>query len=301
MSKYLSLKDMPCGVLLDTDIGPDCDDAGALALLCSFAREYHFPILGVGHCTSNPYGAGCVDGIAACYGYPKLQIGTWPGKGFLEEYTQYNKEVAIRFSGRSENGLYPAEDAAQMYVRLLEQAQDQSVLMIAIGPLNNLAALLDLDAALVEKKVRALVCMAADIEKYREYNIVCDAPAAKKVFEKWPTPIFASGFSVGIDLPMGFAVDENMENNPVYVAYNRASQGDSQHRAAFDLTAVDFAVNGEGERWSLTAPGILEFGEEDATWFVENPQGNVRFMVRNQPVAEISRAYKERILQFADK
>lgn len=298
MEKYIPLKDVPCSVLLDTDIGPDCDDAGALALLCSYAREYGFPILGVGHCTSNPYGAGCVDGIAAYCGYPQLNIGTWPGKGFLEEHIDYNKEVAIRFSKRSENGLYPAENAAEMYVRLLEQVPDQSVVMIAIGPLNNVAALLDLDAALVAKKVRALVCMAADIEKGREYNIVCDVPAAKKVFEQWPAPIYVSGFTLGINLTMGFEVDEKLESHPVYVAYNRASRGDSRHRAAFDLTAVDFAVLGEGERWSLTAPGVLGFGEPDSTWFEEKADGNVQFLVQNETSAAIGEAYRRRILQM---
>ena len=32
---FESLKQKPRGVILDTDIGPDCDDVGALAVLIS--------------------------------------------------------------------------------------------------------------------------------------------------------------------------------------------------------------------------------------------------------------------------
>ena len=51
--RYIPLCERPGPVILDTDIGPDCDDVGALAVLISYAKEYGFPILGVCNCTSN--------------------------------------------------------------------------------------------------------------------------------------------------------------------------------------------------------------------------------------------------------
>jgi inosine-uridine nucleoside N-ribohydrolase len=45
--------DEPVKIILDTDIGPDCDDAGAIAVLHTLATQGAAEILGIAHCTSN--------------------------------------------------------------------------------------------------------------------------------------------------------------------------------------------------------------------------------------------------------
>ncbi|NRF95128.1 hypothetical protein HQN89_30025 [Paenibacillus frigoriresistens] len=55
-------------VILDTDMGPDCDDAGALAILHALVDRGEAELLAVTHCTSNPWGAGCIDAINVYYG-----------------------------------------------------------------------------------------------------------------------------------------------------------------------------------------------------------------------------------------
>ena len=44
-------------ILIDTDIGPDCDDTAAIAMLNIYSNQGKCEILGIAHCTSNPYGA----------------------------------------------------------------------------------------------------------------------------------------------------------------------------------------------------------------------------------------------------
>ena len=53
----------PRAVILDTDIGPDCDDVGALVCLIDYAKKYGFPILGICNCTSNKAGTGTIDAV----------------------------------------------------------------------------------------------------------------------------------------------------------------------------------------------------------------------------------------------
>ena len=72
-------------IIIDTDIGPDCDDVGALAMLNIYANQGLCRILGVSHCTSNPYGAGTIDVINRYYGRPDVAIGTYYGEGFLTD------------------------------------------------------------------------------------------------------------------------------------------------------------------------------------------------------------------------
>ena len=69
-------------ILLDTDIGPDCDDAAALALVNMYAAEGMVDVLAVTHCTSNPYGVGAIRAIDAWYGHD-FPVGTLKDEGFL--------------------------------------------------------------------------------------------------------------------------------------------------------------------------------------------------------------------------
>ena len=56
---------------------------------------------------------------------------------------------------------------------------------------------------LVRRKVRLLQVMAGrfdkspEAEKFAEWNVKKDVPAAKRVFADWPTPIEASGWEIG--------------------------------------------------------------------------------------------------------
>ena len=50
-------------ILFDTDIGGDCDDAGALAMLHRLCDLGECELLAVTACYASPYVAGCIDAI----------------------------------------------------------------------------------------------------------------------------------------------------------------------------------------------------------------------------------------------
>ena len=52
----------------DTDIGCDCDDAGAMAVLHELANQGECSILAVTHCCAGEYNAGCIDAINRYFG-----------------------------------------------------------------------------------------------------------------------------------------------------------------------------------------------------------------------------------------
>src|SRR5210317_961434 len=63
-------------VILDTDIGSDCDDAGALAVLHKLADKDEVEILGVIYSSGkNKYGIGVCDAINTYYGRGDLPLG----------------------------------------------------------------------------------------------------------------------------------------------------------------------------------------------------------------------------------
>ncbi len=313
----------PRTVLLDTDIGPDCDDVGALAVLIYYAKQYGFPIGGVCNCTSNKAGNGVIDAICRRCGIETPPLGQWHGEGFMDgvEYCKYNTAVAEAHSEAYRNGTLQVDDEVTYYRKRLAAAKDGDVMVISIGMFNNLAALLESPAddispltgvELVKAKVYALVSMAAILPQGRECNVMCDYKASEKVFNNWPTAIYLSDFHIGVNVKTGYAhiTDEStIMSDPLpmsYHLYTKAWNWEGAvkgQNASYDLTAVQFAALGECELYGLDTPGDLEFYAEvpdlpDATRFIPNPMGNKIFMTKKVPDEAIADSLQKILNSF---
>lgn len=310
--KFEPLKKVKRGIIVDTDIGPDCDDVGALVVLHKLAERYDIPVLGIINCTSNPYGTGAIDVINNFCGNKNTPIGMYSKPDFLcnDDAKAYNKYISERFATEYEPvGSKAPEDAVRLYRRLLAQAEDNSVILVTIGPLNTVAQLLTSDpddicnlngTDLVAKKVYAAVSMAGATEnKQREYNIVCDAMAACTFIDLMSVPVIYSGFELGYSIDSGFSPEElpeNWENNPVvlsYKLYTEFRQMKPYINKSYDLTAVHFAFEGEGDFYKLSGSGkvVLDKNMDDATEFVPCEDGNSYYIELNCPSEAIGREF----------
>ncbi len=283
-------------IILDTDIGPDCDDVAALAVLNLLADRGLCRILGVSHCTSNPYGAGMIDVINRYYGRPDIAISTYGGKGFLTDETcmRYNRYIATHYPNRYQ--ACQPEEAVGMYRRILAAQEDKSVEVIGIGPMNNLSDLLDSKPdgysmlsgiSLVERKVSKLTMMAGAfrcssneaveraermrkkrIEDMAEYNVECDIPAARNVAARWPTPKAYLGFEAGLILTGGRLYRCVPGTHPVRVAYEL--HGSSEGRFSWDPLTVEYAVVEGCPHFRESVRGTVRFDEKGRTrWKVD--------------------------------
>ncbi|MBQ9779813.1 MAG: hypothetical protein IJW00_02595 [Clostridia bacterium] len=295
----------PRTVLLDTDIGPDCDDVGALAVLIYYAKQYGFPIGGICNCTSNKAGNGVIDAVCRRCGMDTPPLGQWSGEGFMDgqEHCKYNTAVAEAHSEAYRNGTLAVDDEVTYYRKRLAEAKDGDVMVISIGMFNNLAALLESPAddisplsgmELVKAKVYALVSMAAILPQGRECNVVSDYKSCEKVFASWPTPIYLSDFHIGVNVKTGYSHitdPEAIMADPLPMSYHLYTKewnwegAVKGQNASYDLTAVQFAALGICDLYDLDTPGDLEFYAEipalpDATRFVANPMGNKIFMTK---------------------
>ena len=69
-------KQYPIKVILDSDMGSDCDDVGALAMLNEYANQGKVKILGVIYSSGAvPYGTGVIDAINRYYNHDNIPIG----------------------------------------------------------------------------------------------------------------------------------------------------------------------------------------------------------------------------------
>jgi hypothetical protein len=247
----------PAKVILDTDNGPDCGDAGAVAVLHALADRGELEILGMMACTSDPYNAPCLDAYNTYFGRPNIPIGTLKDRGFLEG-PYYTEKIAKKFTNSLRHATN-APDATALYRQLLVNQPDRSVTIISIGPLRNLRKLLESTSDtnspmsgrdLVAAKVKELSCMAAWFPTGKEWNVEQDAESAQYVCENWPTPIMFSGGELGYPIESGQRLrSETPESNPVRAAYGGGS------RPSWDQISVIYAARGLANYWIAVTNG----------------------------------------------
>jgi inosine-uridine nucleoside N-ribohydrolase len=270
----------PVRVVFDTDMGNDVDDALALAMLHTLESRGEARILAVTITKDNIWSAIFVDLLDRFYGRPGIPIGIVKG-GKTKDDGSYTRAVA---EARRTDGefLYPraltpaseVPDAQDVLRRVLAEQPDASVVVVQTGFSTNLARLLASPGGLdlVKRKVRLLVVMAARFtDTVAEYNIVNDVPAAQKVFDEWPGPVFVSPWEVGdaakypaARLEADFAA---FERHPLADAY-RAYQKMPYDEPLWDPTAALYAVRSTGGYFDVSPAGRVAVDDTGATRFL---------------------------------
>lgn len=288
----------PLSLLFDTDIGPDVDDVGAVAVLHDLANRGEVKLLGMAVCTSNEWGAPCLDALNTYFRRPDLPIGTFKKPGFLPD-SKYARAVAHEFPNDLRSGTH-APDATTLYRKLLSRARDHSVLLVAAGPLNNLARLLDSPEddlsrhsglELVRRKVALLSVMGGRYPEGKEWNFEQDPPAAARVASTWPTPIVFSGFEIGAKIKTGGPlVPHAPANSPVRRAY-ALYVGEGKERESWDQTAVVAGVRGPESHWKVQGGGRVEVDPKTgANRWIATPNGRHSYLIERDPVPTVKQA-----------
>lgn len=271
-------------VIFDTDIGPDCDDAGAFAIMAEMAKKYDIRILGAANCTSNPHGTDALAVLSEHFGLD-IPLGEHRGYEILRNSDKYNRPLAKKYDIKAKN----ASPAAEFYKKLLSKAEDDSVTVISVGPLTNIAEILEKEPKLFNSKVNSIVAMAGKFPSGKEFNIESDIKAAKTVFEKFRNVIICSGFEIGKDIMTGFA-EKPLKDSPVYDCY-REYLGKKEPpllRDSWDLTAVQYAFEGNGEFYSLSKPMKITVSDDGATSAVKDKYSNRYYIVQKEKNAGIA-------------
>ena len=291
----LAAPDGPVNLILDTDIGPDCDDVGAVVLLHSLADRGEVNLLGMMCCTSSEWGAPCLDALNTFYGRPQIPVGTLKDAGFLNG-NGYPEQIARRFPHALKSGK-EAPDATLLYRQILAAQKDQSVVIAAVGPLRNLRKLLEsppdalsplVGKDLVARKVLRLSCMGGVYPgvaagRDAEWNFAQDGAAAKSVVEEWPSPILFSGGEIGGGIMTGRrAALECPEYNPISAAYGLYI-GYGKDRESWDLTSALVAVREPRDFWPVSPAGINRLAQKGRNTFTPDPAGRHSYLMRREP------------------
>ena len=197
-------------IILDTDIGTDVDDALALTVLLG-SQEVE------------------LIGITTVYGDVRLrsqiamnlcsmvnrEIPTYMG----EDKTISGREVWMSGSeGKNFKSLAsftPQTTSAVDFLSEAVAAQPQSIDVIAIGPLTNIARVIQ-SSGVFEKKVKRLWIMGGDFTQSRvEHNFKCDVDAARIVLES-NIPITILDLPSAQKTMIGMQEIKQIRNAPVF-------------------------------------------------------------------------------------
>ncbi len=173
-------------VIIDTDIGDDIDDAFALALA---ERSPELRLLGV----TTAFGDTAMRAQLAVRFLGATGFGGVPVAAGVATAPKTKFTQAAYAAGGDKATIQPASGPAFLLDAIRRHPGDLT--LIAIGPLTNLAAAIDKDPATF-RKLKRIVMMGGSVDRGygaphadAEWNIVCDIPAARKVFSSG-VPIF---------------------------------------------------------------------------------------------------------------
>lgn len=294
--------------ILDTDCGGDCDDMMALAYLVYAQRNLNVRIKAVTQCNSCPGGPDLLRTFFEHLHRPVPPIGGPVGDA--KSYDNYCTAVLNRF-GDGEIRSYP--DAVTVLRRAL--VESENAVLCAIGPMNNIAALLQshpdeispLDGvSLMREKCAKLVVMAGgfipgeDGRNIPEWNALVDIAATQAMVKLCPVPIIFLPFETGLDmLTGGPMMDKYGEDTPLSYAYvHYADTREIGGRHSWDPATLVYAVEGCRDFFTESPRGTVIVDGEGRTTLTEDPNGLHSYLTLNAERPVETQRY--RIAQYID-
>lgn len=286
-------------IILDTDIGPDYDDVGAMAVLHALADRGEATPLAVIASNKNELVVPSIEILNTYFGRPELPTGAPKGEGASFGATQKWPEMLVEKYPHKIRKTSEAPDAVETYRSVLAKQPDNSVTIVTVGFLTNLKDLLDSKpdkisplsgVDLVRRKVSNLVSMAGAFPEGSEYNVLVDSVASEKVFREWPTQIIFSGLEIGKQIKTGLKLiaNENLDS-PVKEVYAMAipqSKNDAEGRMSWDQTAVLVAIRGATPYFGLKRGRIIIEGGHNR-WH-DDAMGQHAYLTELMPFSQIT-------------
>lgn len=269
-------------IIVDTDIGNDCDDAGALAILHNLKNEKNIEILAILSSTSLIEGAYCTEAINNYYKHECL-IGYNDKKGYFDHYKKktYTQIVANKFHHNNSYLSY-----IKAFRKSLASANDNEVIFIALGPMHALkmALISNCDEYsklngidLFNQKVKEVYVMAGkfctekiyfeNTEVISEWNIKSDIKSFQYFMNNCHKEITFIPFELGMML-----TGKNLKdiNNPVKVSYDYAANG---LRNSWDPITMYYALTNDNVSFKRSNKGIVKITDDGVSSFKENTNG----------------------------
>ena len=303
-------------VIFDTDMGSDCDDAGALALLHYYENEDKIKILGCIYSSGKvPYGAAIIEAINIYYGKPGIPIGAAHDTlvGDPEDKMSAAK-LALDQAAFNHKIIHNTDAPEQTLLNriLLSEAEDNSVIYLTVGHTKGLYDLLTSKPDLIsplsgydlaKQKIKRWVALGAlnaansEGDYVRDWNFAFNGTTSYTHYTVNNFPGEIVFIDAGNDVYTGKSLMQTPPGNIVRTIYRdwlwNVYQKPLEHqRPSWDLAAVYYTVEGTGMFLEYASPGRLLFdSEKGSKWEPMREQTNHRFVLQKKGVDNLFEDY----------
>jgi inosine-uridine nucleoside N-ribohydrolase len=295
-------KQTPVRIIFDSDMGPDYDDVGALAILHAMADKGECKILATVSSNEHSLTAAALNVLNTYFTRPDIPIGVVRENGINMPCPQKWDSLIVSKYPHAIKSNAEAHDALNLYRKILAAQPDKSVIIVTVGFLTNMSNLIAsrpdefsslTGKELVKKKVKLLVSMAGCFDNkmgtFKEFNLVKDAAASKFSFDNWPSPILFSGFEIGEKIHTGLPIIKSrIRNSPVKDVFAHCiplDKNDANGRMSWDETAVLVAVRGY-EKYFGAVKGKIVVNEDGSNNWNKNGTRD-KYLTFKMPVDQL--------------
>ena len=244
-------------VIYDHDLGSDCDDGGAIAMLLNAHREGVCRALAITSCVFNPWASYCVGLMCEYFGVDDIEIGVNRERDILnsEGWWQCTKSQAEKYYAAKGREYPEYESDIPLIRRKLAESRGE-VTVISTGSLTTLYSLMQsgpdeaspLDGcALFKEKVGHYVCGGGSFPNgFLESNFWCDTEAVDKVVNEYLKgfPITFFGAEVAGGTLSGKVMKQDKYRDYVLRDIYEHHRPDNCNHNSWDLGTVHFSVFG---------------------------------------------------------
>lgn len=293
----------PVQMILDSDFGSSTDDLFALMMLNHYMDDGLVALKGIVVDREGEKNAVLVDVFNHYYGHPDIPIG-------LERNGVKNPRCFIPYNGIVDlkdaqgqplfkRSIDPAKlpEGYKLYRQLLSQAEDKSIVVVAIGFVTTLAELFESGAdeysdksglELFAEKVKSVYIQSGRFESgdsLSGYNMRAASRQSALFYDRLPknVDLIMSPSNIGDMMnyqPQDVLVDLSYtEQNPIKAVYTNYTCDTGQRM--WDTNCLVNAVLGDGE-YNMSSRGWVKFidrGEESLMLFTPDSAGNARYQL----------------------
>lgn len=299
-------KKEPVKMILDADFGSSTDDLFTLMMLHHYIDEGLVDLKGIIVDRMDINNAGVVDIFNTYYGHPDIPIGI-ERNGVVKPrvFIPYNgicnlkdKDGKLLFKRTKTNDeLKNSLEDYKLYRKILSEAENNSISIVAIGFATSLAELMKsgadeysslTGAELVQQKVKGVYIQSGRFEPTDSlcgYNMRAASAQSKIFYDLLPKNVdlnmSPSMVGDGMNyLPEDVLADlKDVEINPIKAVYENYKCDTGQRM--WDSNCLVQAVYGD-EAYNLSPRGWVTFvdkGEESLMLFKEDKNGNARYQI----------------------
>ncbi len=291
-------------LIIDTDMGCDCDDAGALAIAHTLCKLEEANLLAVTHCCDGLIPCQAIDAINRYYN------NVVPVGGFFDKtgvYEGYKRGYTCQLAEEFHSDIRPQNGVALLRKTLWEQP-DNSVTLVVIGSLYTMHLLQNSKPdnicplegkSLVGSKIAKTVVMGGRFKQYwpqpyrlndgylveSEFNIRANISAAIDVCNNWCGELYFVSYELGFHIKTGGdLLVKGALQNPVRRAYQIFC---NEARESWDLIAVLYAIRSDQGLWTPSKHGKVSVSSDGVTTMKEEKHGHHHLLTQTAPDNEI--------------